>query len=241
MTRPLFTACLAACFGVAMLFAANTEAGFFKTITIDSDFSDWADVPVLDDDSGDNFGGPDIGVTKIANDDDFLYIYNSFPNGLELSTFTALDVDSSSATGFDVFGLGLIGSESGWQNDFPFTQDAGTFNNNSGMSGDFFGSGAALTDGNNNTGGARELAISLDILFNAGGSVFADDDFDLLFWTDTGTGADMIPNGGAGDSGLNGDVSAPISYTLASNVPEPTSLLLCVAMGAGCLAARRRV
>ncbi len=81
------------------------------------------------------------------------------------------------------------------------------------MSGEFFGSGAALLAPFANAP-SRELAISLDIVFNADSSpVFPDDSLHLLFWTDLG----------------NGDVSAPISYTLA--VPEPTSL----ACGLGCV------
>lgn len=226
------TLALLACVGAASL----ASAGTFKTITIDSDYSDWADVPVLDDDSGDNSGGPDIGVTKIANDGDFLYIYNTYPNGVELSTFTSIDFDSDAGTGFDVFGLGAIGSEAAWQNDFPFTQDAANFNNGSGMAGDFFGSGAALLNDFAN-GTERELAISLDIIFNAGGGlVFDDADFDILFWTDAGTGADGIPGGLPGDAGINGDVSAAISYTLA--VPEPSSVLL-LSMGALAFVRRR--
>lgn len=214
---------IAACVCFAAV-ASSVCGGHFKTVTIDGNYSDWDDVPVVDDDSGDNSGGPDIGVTKIANDADFLYIYNTFPNGIELSTYTALDVDSNASSGFDVFGLGLIGSEASWQNDFPFTQDAANFNNGLGMSGDYFGSGAALLDDFAN-GTERELAISLDILFNSDNSpVFADGAFDLLFWTNTGLGADGIPAGFPGDSGLNGDVSAAISYTLA--VPEPIGATL---------------
>lgn len=230
-----FLAVLACC-GVAV----SVNAGTFKTITIDSDYSDWASVPALDDDSGDNSGGPDIGVTKIANDANYLYIYNTFPNGVELSTFTAIDFDSDSGTGFDVFGLGQIGAEAGWQNDFPFTQDAANFNNGNGMSGDFFGSGAALLNDFAN-GTERELAISLDIVFNAGtqaysgSDVFDDDTFDILFWTDAGLGADGIPAGLSGDTGINGDVSAAISYELA--VPEPTAALM---LSAGLLTLVRR-
>ncbi|TWT75577.1 hypothetical protein Pla123a_30870 [Posidoniimonas polymericola] len=215
-------ACL--CFAAVSTVA---NAGYFKTITIDSDYSDWDDVPVVDDDSGDNSGGPDIGVTKIANDGNYLYIYNTFPNNLSLGTFLTIDVDHDTATGFDVFGLGLIGSEAGWQNDFPFTQATGVFNDGQGMSGEFFGSGAALLDSFANAG-ARELAISLDILRNETGTgVFTDDVVDLLLWTDLGIGADGIPSGFPNDSGLNGDVSAAISYQLA--VPEPVSASLVLA------------
>ena len=206
------------------VFSMNASAGTYKTIVIDDAYADWAGVPVLDSDGGDNAGGPDIGDTQIANDDDFLYIRNTFPNSLSLGTFIALDVDGDAGTGFDVFGLGLIGSEAGWQNDFPFTQDAGSFNNGSGMNGDFFGSGAALLSPFANTS-ERELAISLDILFNSDNSpVFPNDTFTILLWTDLGVG----PDGTFAD--FNGDVSAPISYTLAI-VPEPTT---CVITLVGC-------
>lgn len=195
------------CFGI-LATCHLAIAGTFKTITIDSDFSDWDDVPVLDSDPLDNPGFVDFAETKIANDDEFLYIYNSYHTADSLGSFTALDVDSDPSTGFDVFGLGLVGSEAGWQNDFPFTQDAANFNNGSGMSGEFFGSGAALLDAFAD-GTQRELAISLEVVFNAGGAVFDDDDFTLLFWTDEGST----------------DVSAAINYTLSA-IPEPTSALL---------------
>ncbi len=136
--------------------------------------------------------------------------------------FIALDVDENTATGFDIFGLGLIGSEAGWQNDFPFTQSTGNFNDGNGMSGDFFGSGAALLAPFADAP-SRELAISLDIIFNADGSpVFPDDTIKLLLWTDQGAG----------------DVTAPISYTLA--VPEPAGLALGLVGWVLCLFRRRR-
>ena len=194
--------------GLTLLLGQSAFAGFYKPITIDNDFSDWDDVPTLDSDTADNVGFVDFSETKIANDDDFLYIYNSFHTAQSLGAFTALDVDSDSSTGFDIFGLNLAGSEAGWQNDFPFTQDAANFNNGSGMSGDFFGSGAALI-GAFADGFERELAISLDIVFNAGGDVFPDDAFTLLFWTDQG----------------QGDVTGAIAYELSA-IPEPVSALI---------------
>ncbi|MCA9240399.1 MAG: PEP-CTERM sorting domain-containing protein [Planctomycetales bacterium] len=233
MKRALtFLVCL--CAAAAAPLAA---AGTFKTITIDGDYSDWASVPAVDDDSGDNSGGPDIGVTKVANDANYLYIYNSFPNSLSLGTFLTIDVDENVATGFDVFGLGLVGSEVGWQNDFPFTQGTGVFNDGQGMTGDFFGSGAALLDSFAN-GPARELAISLDIIRNQTGTpAFPDDTVRMLFWTDLGLGADGIPSGLPNDSGLNGDVSAVISYQLATPEPGAAALLL---LGLSAVAVNRR-
>lgn len=111
MKSPRFTTCLVACFVIVMLFAMNAQAGTFKTIAVDSDFSDWASVPAADNDAADNPGAADIGTVKVANDDDYLYIYYTSHGSLALPTYISLDVDSNTATGFDVFGLGLIGSE----------------------------------------------------------------------------------------------------------------------------------
>lgn len=207
--------------GLTLLIGQAAPAGFYKPITIDNDFSDWDDVPSLDSDAADNVGFVDFSETKIANDDDFLYIYNSFHTAQSLGAFTALDVDSDFTTGFNIFGLNLAGSEAGWQNDFPFTQDAANFNNGSGMSGDFFGSGAALI-GAFADGFERELAISLDIVFNAGGDVFPDDAFTLLFWTDQG----------------QGDVTGAIAYELSA-VPEPVSALIVLPAIFGAIGRRR--
>lgn len=211
-----------ACAGVALLASAVAEAGTFKTLTIDGDFSDWADVPVIDSDPQDNAGFADIGDIKVANDNDFLYIYYTSFDSLALPTFISIDTDSDIATGFDVFGLGLVGSEAAWQNDFPFQQQAGVFNNGLGLTGDFFGSGAALLSPFGDFP-EHELAISLDIDFGFTGlPVFDDADFDLLLWTDAGAG----------------DVSSKISYSLS--VPEPASGVF-VLLGTFAAAIRRRV
>ncbi len=210
-------------------------AGTYKTITIDGDYSDWTGVPVVDSDGGDNVGGPDIGDTQVANDADYLYVRNSFPNGLSLGTFITIDIDEDVNTGFDVFGLGLVGSEAGWQNDFPFTQATGVFNDGVGMNGPFFGIGAALLafDGVNFANHPnRELAFDLDILRNVTNTaIFPDNTIRLLVWTDLGVG----PDGTFG--GFNGDVSGVIEYTLA--VPEPATLGL-VAVGLASFVGLRR-
>lgn len=208
------------CALAALVALTSAQAGTFKTITIDDDYSDWAGVPVLDSDPLDNPNGPDVADVQLANDDDFLYMRVTYHTSLAVSTFIALDTDDNAATGYDIFGLGLIGSEAAWQNDFPFTQSTGVFNNGFGMSGDFFGSGAALIAPFGDYM-QHELAISLDITFNeTGNPVFDDDSFTILLWS---------------DGGDNGEATAPISYRLA--VPEPSSVLL---IGLALLGLRRR-
>jgi hypothetical protein len=217
---------LLACLSLVTL-CSIARAGTFKTITVDDDHSDWAGVPVVDSDPADNPGSVDIADTQIANDNNFLYIRNTFHGSLSLGLFTGIDVDKNVATGFDIFGLGLIGQDSGWQNDFPFTSSnglgGGVFNDGQGMTGDFFGSGAALLDAFADSN-ERELDISLDIVRNpptALVNVFPDNTVRLLFWTDQGAG----------------DVSGVIDYTLA--VPEPATTSLLAAL-IGCLTFKRR-
>ncbi|MCB1129965.1 MAG: hypothetical protein KDN05_02485 [Verrucomicrobiae bacterium] len=207
---------------ISALMAGDAHAGTFLTATIDGDFSEWAGLTVLDSDPADNTGGVDIGNIKVANDDNYLYIHYTHHTSSALSTFVAIDVDSTVSTGFDIFGLGLVGAEAQWQNDFPFTSSTGVFNNGFGMSGDYFGSGAALIAPFGDAT-EHELAISLNILFNeTSAPVFANNTFTILLWTDSAAG----------------DVSSPITYTLA--VPEPRALLLGVAGFAACVGRRRR-
>lgn len=202
-------------------------SAYYKTINIDGGFGDWADVPVIDADPQDNPGFSDIGDIKVANDEYYLYIYYSSYDSLALSTFVTIDHDSNPATGYDIFGLGLVGVEAGWQNDFPFQLQAGVFNNGLGfVPGDFFGIGAALLAPFGDFP-EHELAIPLSLQFNYGmflppAPVFDDANFDLLLWTDAGAG----------------DVSSKISYTLSA--PEPTTAVIAL-MGLVAAAARRRV
>ena len=220
---------------IAMQAGGLASAGTFKTIVIDDAYADWAGVPVVDSDAGDNFGGPDIADTQIANDNQNLYIRNTFANNLALGTFISIDTDKNSATGFDIFSAGLIGAEVGWQNDFGFAQDTGVFNSGT-LSGDYFGGGHALMSPFADAG-SRELAISLANVRTAGGATFPNNVVRLLVWVDKGTGTDQLPNGFPGDDGKNYDVSAVIEYTLA--VPEASSCMLAL-IGGGALFMKRR-
>lgn len=224
----------------ALLQSTDSEAApTFTTITIDGLYGDWATVPVVNSDGGDNFGGPDIGDTQIANDDHYLYIRSTFPNSLILSTFIGIDVDQNAATGFDVLGLGIFGSEAAWQNDFGFSQATGVFNSGPLGGADFFGAGHALLAPFGNFG-SRELAIALANTNNGGLPTFPGNTIRLIIWTDTGTGADGLPDGFPGDSGINGDYTV-IEYTLATRaVPEPAAVLLLATAGVGRWLVRRK-
>ncbi len=205
---------------LALAASGSAQAGTWATITIDDVYTDWAGIPVVDSDAADNVGGVDFFEVQIANDADYLYIRNTYHTAKALSTFLSIDIDENAATGYDIFGLGLIGAEASWQNDFPFTNATGVFNDGQGMSGDFFGSGAAnlLPYADVVT---RELAIKLDITRNIDGSpVFPDDTIRMMFWTDSNLG----------------DISSVINYTLA--VPEPASLAM-ISLG-GLAMLRRR-
>jgi hypothetical protein len=230
------TSRLAAAALIAVVTAAPALAGTFKTITIDDAYGDWTGVPVVDSDPADNFSGPDIADTQIANDNQNLYIRNTFHNGLSLGTFITIDVDENTATGFDIFTQGLIGGEAGWQNDFGFQQATGVFNSGA-LSGDYFGGGHALLSPFANAG-SRELAISLGNIRAGNGPTFPDDTVRLLIWTDLGTGADGLPAGFPNDNGQNWDLSAVIDYTLA--VPEATSGALAAIAACGLALTRRR-
>ena len=187
----------------------ESSAGTFATIAIDGDFSDWAGIPVLDSDPADNAGGPDLGETQIANDENYLYIRNTFLNNDSMPVYIALDNDSNLATGFDVFSAGLVGSEASWLNDFAFAQASGVFNSGN-LSGEFFGGGHAILSPFVDATSEREVAISLNALFAADNSpVFPNSTFTLLLYTDAGF-----------------DVSAPIEYTLAVAIPECSTLAL---------------
>ncbi|MGE0593949.1 MAG: PEP-CTERM sorting domain-containing protein [Vicinamibacterales bacterium] len=230
--RLVLVACL-------MLGSSSAEASHFTTITIDGLFGDWAGVPVVDSDPADNTGGPDIGDTQIANDDQYLYIRNTFLNNLALSTYLAIDVDQNLATGFDVLGQGVLGSEATWQNDFGFSQATGQFNSGPLSGADFFGAGHALLAPFGNFG-SRELAISLANTNNGNQPTFPGNTIRLVFYTDSGTGADGIAVGQPRDQGINGDITAVIEYTLAPRVvPEPGVLALLVAGAAGFIYRRR--
>ncbi len=187
---------------VQYTFATNTPAGTYAHITVDGNFSDWAGVPVLatlaPGTSGTNL---DLATLAIANDSSNLYLRITYqtpvnPNAGP-SVFVAVDNDSNPATGFDVYGLGLLGSEVAWQNDFPFAQSNGVFN-----SGSISGGNAVIAPYYSVTT-TQEYAISRSATFATNGqTIFPNNSFKLLVYA---------------DPTLNSDLLGPVSYTFVTN------------------------
>jgi hypothetical protein len=187
----------------------ETSAGTYANITIDGDFSDWSSVPVAYTDATGDGSPIDITTIQMANDDNNLYLHLSYGTAVNPNAgsgvFLALDNDNNPATGYDVYGLGLVGAEAGWQNDFPFEQSNGVFNTGGGITG-----GAGAISPYYTTTTDQEYAISRSATFTDSGlPVFPGSSFTLLVYTVDGTA----------------DVAGPVSYTFAA-VPEPTSLQL---------------
>ena len=169
-----------------------------------TEFDDWASsgIPIATTDPADNGSLIDINTVQIANDNDFIYLRVTYHNNNSVGTFLGFDTDQNLATGFDIFSAGLIGSELAYQNDFPFEQAAGVFNTGDSLTGGpLFNGGALIFPFFGTNGPEKEYAIPLDVAFtNPAQDVFTSDTFDLLVYTDQGSG----------------DVTEVITYTLAS-------------------------
>ena len=197
-------------------FSSVSYASTFADITIDGDFSDWAGIPVAATDVTGDGDPADFTDFSVANDDDFLYIRFTLDEAAALNVggvqlFIAIDNDNNTATGFDVFGLGAVGSEVGWQNDFPFQQSTGVFN-----SGSIDNGGATIAPFNSTVTG-QEIALPRSATFASDGtSIFPNDTIGIGLYTNGGTTTDDFIGGA--------------NYTFA--VPEPSSVALLLSMTA---------
>ncbi|HEV7300240.1 MAG TPA: PEP-CTERM sorting domain-containing protein [Tepidisphaeraceae bacterium] len=211
------------CLGAGLLLCATlpASAGFYKTISSDGDFSDWADVPVYSSTSV-NSGVPiDLASVKLANDATNLYILLTFATPVNpqsgAGTFIGIDSDNNASTGFSIFG-NPIGSNAGFQNDFPFTQTAASFNSGGTVAGATYAAAPYFTETT-----MQEIAIPLTATqadASTGGytGLLFPASFTPAFYSTDGSG-DYISEG---------------AYTLAV-VPEPAALGLMGVAAAGLL------
>ncbi|MGD9633251.1 MAG: hypothetical protein AB7G28_08925 [Pirellulales bacterium] len=180
----------------------------------DAAFDDWDSVPLAVSDPADNpsvLNIIDIGDVKIANDADYIYIYVSGHKARTKGVYLAFDTDQNIATGFNIYGLDLVGSELGYVSDFVFDQRTSFNDNKPDASGscciggplDLNNGGAGLYPGWDVEFGEREWAISLDAMYSVNaplGPVFPNSTFNFIVWTDQGLS----------------DVTDTITYTLAT-------------------------
>ena len=192
-----------------------------------TEFNDWAGIPIAFTDNGgvaDNPGGfIDINTIQIANDDDNLYIYVDLvtPDIVAMATMNlAFDLDNNLATGHNLFTLGAIGSELGYQTDYPFVQDAANYNTGVDgvveFGGDFIGLGFTYPFFDENgppSGNGMEWTIPRNLAIGPtapGTPVFTGNTFTFIAYTELGNGD--LPNAGG--------TFEQITYTFASN-PNP--------------------
>lgn len=200
--------------------ATPALAGTYKSIAVDGDFSDWTGVPIVITDDAFDASPIDVATVQIANDASNLYVRINYatpvnPNAGP-SIFLAFDTDSNAATGYDIRGAGILGSEAGFQNDFPFDQRAGF---NSGT----VSAGAGISPYNAVTS-SQEYSIARNITYGADSASVFGNSFRLLVYSDGSASNEITPVG---------------AYTFAV-APEPASLGAAVAAGA-VLVRRRRI
>jgi hypothetical protein len=178
-----------------------------------TEFADWAGsgIPVADMDPADNPGFVDLANLQVANDANYLYMHmtmHSAPASLG-NLYLAFDMDQNPATGFNVFGLNLIGSEFAYQTDFPFQQATGVFNTGAQIITEFaliypFWTGPPPMPPFGNEIEWR-IPLSAKIGPAPGTPAFPGDSFDLMVYSTEGLG----------------DVSQVIRYTLADAPNQP--------------------
>ncbi|MDP3849368.1 MAG: hypothetical protein Q8Q59_02610 [Luteolibacter sp.] len=160
----------------------------YAEILVDGNIADWAAIPnALVDPAAD--GNPDIVAVKVANDADYLYLLVEYAAATDTNTFNgspslflSLDNDANQSTGYDIYGLGQIGAEVSWQNDFPFAQSTGNYS----IPASFTNTAAGISPYYANTT-HQEYRIPRNATYNLGGPelpVFPQDLIRLAMWSD---------------------------------------------------------
>jgi hypothetical protein len=213
------------------------------------EFADWAGsgITVIDADPADNFGDLDIANIQVANDNNFVYIHATLHNASPVvlsNLYLAFDTDRDNVTGWNILQAGEIGSELGYQTDFPFAQHELSYNLGLSLIGGPVGNGGALiypfwTGVSNPPEGIEiEWAVPLDSVIQfppaLGGPApaFPNTSFDFVVYTDQGL-ADMSqvisytlaepPAGESGDFDLDGDVDG-IDFLIWQRGGSPAAL-----------------
>lgn len=233
----------ARCYGLYLLLSACLAspalAGVFATMDLsqgNANLSQWdgiANAYLNNTNSGNPIA---INYVQMANDSNYLYLRIHFfasvnPNDGSAASgqvlYTALDNDSNASTGFNVYGIGTVGSEVGWDNfGNAFQQAAGNFN-----------TGATLTNASQGVTAYwsstqdQQIRIALNATIDTTGTplVFANNSFSIAFYGNDTADPYSAPY----------DFTGPIAYMI---IPEPQvgGLLAACAIGVGILSHFRR-
>lgn len=178
---------LAVCLGVLVSIAMSASAEN-ANIVIDGKFDDWASVPTIATDPADNPGAIDFISLQAANDEHFVYIRYTLAESANpqkgAGVYLSIDEDNNPSTGFNPFGLGVIGSEASWQNDFPFEQATDHFNTGNALVGATYAASPYATETT-----SVEIKIPRTAKHNADGkSVFPENGktIRIAVWTEEG-------------------------------------------------------
>ena len=226
--RGQYSFCTAAVIAGTLLATSAAQAAY-RTIDIYGDpAAEWADIPTAGTSIVNQGVFTDFATLSIANDSDYVYIkltYHVAVNPQANSgVYLAIDSDNNLNTGFNVFGLGIIGSEAGFSNNFPFSQGpgAGDWNNQAGLSGPTPQTVLYESSAYNMVTDVQQIRIPLSTINNATGLPIFGSTFKLMAYTD-GTGLDYI---------------GAATYSLAA-VPEPASIGILAIAGSALLLRRK--
>jgi hypothetical protein len=194
-------------------------AGFFQTITIDGDTSDWAGItPAYVNENGvNNPLGVDFQSVYLANDGDYLYIRFTLQQPADpvsgWNTYLWFDHDLNPGTGFNPFGNPNFGSSLMIINDQAYQQAGGGWNEGTlTTAGVSYGASAI-------PGTEFEYRISLGVSGVSGA-------FTGVGLLDNSTiGIQLATENGTGDSLPAWENYGALTYTVAA-VPEPTTTAL---------------
>lgn len=184
-----------------------------QQISIDEDFSDWAEIPVFADEESGDAGSGDIDFLgfKITNDDRFIYLYVEVDSEILLQQFhditLLIDADNDPETGEAYEGIGYELSYNLGQREGEVHLAGQTSINSYDI---------GLLSSPTVTSNRFEIKINRDAEID-GNPIFNSDSIAILFRTQS-SGGDLVPDSPSTHSySFNDSIYEPASYSLAKH------------------------